>query len=300
MTEVVQSDVCCANCGIAEVDDIKLKECDGCDLVKYCSDKCREDHREQHEEECKKRKAKLHDKKLFRQPDGSHLGECPLCFLPMPLDMNKYTMKSCCIKTVCDGCLYVHHVRNRIETCPFCREPGTGDDEECKRRMMKRVKANDPAALREKGTETYEGGDWDIAIEYWTKAAELGDPEAHYQLSTMYHQGRGVEKDEEREVYYLEKAAMDGHHQARYNLGCYESRNGNFERSVKHFIIAANLGDEVSMKALWKYYSAGAITKEELEATLRTHKAAIDETKSEDRDLVEKSLMNGSRKIWVE
>ena len=44
----------CANCGAAEVDDIKLEECDGCDLVKYCSDKCREEHREKHGEECKK------------------------------------------------------------------------------------------------------------------------------------------------------------------------------------------------------------------------------------------------------
>ena len=34
-------EVCCANCGIAQVDDIKLKICDGgCDLVKYCSDRC--------------------------------------------------------------------------------------------------------------------------------------------------------------------------------------------------------------------------------------------------------------------
>ena len=26
---------CCASCGIAEVDDINLKDCDDCDLVKY-------------------------------------------------------------------------------------------------------------------------------------------------------------------------------------------------------------------------------------------------------------------------
>ena len=26
---------CCASCGIAGDDDIKLKDCDGCDLVKY-------------------------------------------------------------------------------------------------------------------------------------------------------------------------------------------------------------------------------------------------------------------------
>ncbi len=45
----------CATCGIAQVDDTKLEECDGCDLVKHCSDKCRENHIEQHEEEFKKR-----------------------------------------------------------------------------------------------------------------------------------------------------------------------------------------------------------------------------------------------------
>ena len=39
----------CANCGIAGVDDVTLKDCDGgCDLVKYCSDKCQENHRGQH------------------------------------------------------------------------------------------------------------------------------------------------------------------------------------------------------------------------------------------------------------
>jgi len=36
----VADKICCASCGIAEVDDIKLKKCDDCDLVEYCSDKC--------------------------------------------------------------------------------------------------------------------------------------------------------------------------------------------------------------------------------------------------------------------
>ena len=34
----VATDSCCASCGIAEVDEIKLKKCDDCDLVKYCSE----------------------------------------------------------------------------------------------------------------------------------------------------------------------------------------------------------------------------------------------------------------------
>jgi hypothetical protein len=53
---------------------------------------------------------------------------------------------------------------------------------------------------------------------------------------------------------------------------------------------AANLGDEESMKALWKHYSCGNITKEDLEATLRTHQAAIDAMKSEQRKEAERYL----------
>ena len=63
---------CCAACGIAEIDDIKLKECDGCDLVKYCGDECRRDHKLVHEEECKKRAAELRDELLFKQPESTH------------------------------------------------------------------------------------------------------------------------------------------------------------------------------------------------------------------------------------
>ena len=69
-----EDEVLCACCGIAAVDDVKLAECNGgCDLVKYCSDKCRETHREQHEDACKQQTAELHDKKLFEQPELLHL-----------------------------------------------------------------------------------------------------------------------------------------------------------------------------------------------------------------------------------
>jgi TPR repeat protein len=162
------------------------------------------------------------------------------------------------------------------------------NDEEYEERVMERVKANDPAAMRFMGTARLGEGDWDSAFEYLEKAAELGNAEAHYQLSVMYRKGDGVAKDEEKAVYHLELAAIGGDPEARYNLGCIEGNNGNIERSVKHYIIAANLGYEDSMKMLWKQYSAGNITKEELEVTLRTHKAAIDAMKSPQREEAEK------------
>jgi TPR repeat protein len=79
-------------------------------------------------------------------------------------------------------------------------------------------------------------------------------------------------------------AAIGGHPNARFNLAIIEGKNGNVERAAKHFIIAANLGHEDSMKLLWNCYSDGLVSKTELDATLRAHKAAIDATKSAQRD----------------
>ncbi len=277
-------DICCANCGISEVDEVKMEE-EGCasKLLRSYSDKCREEHREQDEEECQKQVAKMHDNDLFRQPEKSHLGECLLCFLPMPIDVRKSTFKACCSKLVCLGCLYANGKSNGNFNCPFCREPATNREGNTKR-TMERIRANDPAAMRFMGMKLYLEGNYHTAIEYWTNAAELGDVDAHYRLGGSYYKGEGVEKDEEKAVYHYEKAAIGGHPDARHNLAAVEKENGNKERSVNHFIIAANLGNENSMKALWGHYSDKNITKEDLEATLRTHKAAVDAMKSLDRD----------------
>ena len=284
----------CANCGIpeAEVGENKLEECTACQSVRYCSDKCREEDIELHSEVCEKRQAEMYDKRLFTKPEGTHRGECPLCFLPMPIDPRKSLLKSCCSTSVCKGCNYANRKSGGSDRCPFCREPRPKKGESCKRNM-KRIKANDPVALRKMGTSRYQEGDYEGAFEYWTKAADLGDFDAHYDLGLMYKNGEGVEEDKEKMAYHWEKASIGGHPQARYNLGCYEERHGTMERSVKHFVISAKLGLEESMKALWKHYSVGNITKEELEATLRTHQAAIDEMKSPERDAAAAAVFIG-------
>lgn len=283
LDEVATDENVCANCGTAGVDDINLEECADCQSVPYCSDNCREEHREQHNEECNMRAAILHDKKLFTQPDGNYRGECPICFLPMPLDQKKSKMYKCCSNYICNGCVYSHRRSDGGRNCPFCREPSADEEEDIKR-LMKRVKANNPAAMIEMGNKCGKKGDYGKAVEYFTKAAELGDAGAHSILGYMYWVGEGVEKDDDKAIYHNEKAAICGNPEARHNLGCYEERNGNAERAVKHYIIAANLGLDESMKVLWEFYSAGYITKDDLEATLRTHKAAIDAMKSKERD----------------
>ncbi len=134
---------CCSLCGIEECDDIKLKECDDCDLVRYCSDDCRLLHKSEHEEACKKRVAVLRDELLFKQPECSHLGDCPICCLPLPLDVSKTGTAACCSKVICKGCEYANAKREaemRLEsTCLFCREPNQKTEEEYEKQHMERA-----------------------------------------------------------------------------------------------------------------------------------------------------------------
>jgi TPR repeat protein len=153
---------------------------------------------------------------------------------------------------------------------------------------MKRIKENnDPAAMRLLGTKLYSEGDYDTAVEYMTKAAELGDTEAHYGLAVLYRNGECVEMDEKKQVYHLEEAAIGGHPYARYDLGCIEARNGRYERARKHFITAANLGHHPSLSQVKRLYAEGHASKEDYADALRAYQAAIDATKSEQREEAE-------------
>jgi TPR repeat protein len=291
--EAADGMLCCASCGKVEGDKIKndaiiLKLCTACKLVRYCSVDCQKKHRPQHKKACKKRMAEIRDANLFRQPDESHLGECPICCLPLPLENGKSVITSCCCKVICKGCDYANYLREEEqgleERCPFCREPLPCTDEEKVQNLMERVKANDPVGLFQVGTRCHREGDFEGAVEYYTKAAELGEIDAQYKLATMYDGGLGVDKDEKKEVYYLEEAAIRGHPDARYNLGCHEEENTRIDRAVKHFIIAAKLGDDGALERVKNGFQRGWVSKEDYAAALRGHQAAVDATKSKQRD----------------
>ena len=288
----------CASCGIAEVDEIKLKECGGCDLVRYCSDECREEHKLEHEEECKQRAAELREELLFKQPESSHFGECPICCIPLPLDIRKSPINECCSKVICNGCSHANKMRayeKRLEySCPFCREPMSSTDDEHDKRRMKRVEANDPVSIHQEGVIQYKRGEYIKAFEYWTKAADLGDAEAHYKLALSYHHGHGVEKNKGKKIYHLEEAAIGGHPHARYSLGRYEWNYGNLERAVKHWIIAATQGQDESVKNLMNAFKGGFVEKANLDSALRAYQAAVDATKSPQREAAEAYYKNSN------
>ena len=285
--EVTEVEEVCASCGITAGDDIKLKKC-ACDLVKYCGVECQRNHRPQHKKGCKKRIAAMRDDRLFTQPDESHHGECPICCLPLPLDGEKRIINTCCCKRICIGCDYANKKREweqgLEQRCPYCREVLPYTDEEIHQNLIERAKANDPNALYEMGENCRNEGDYEGAVEHYTKAAKFGNMMAHHSLSYMYHDGQGVEKDMKKAVYHWEEAAIGGHARARYNLGYYEGGNGRFDRATKHFMIAAKQGHDGALKEVERNFRWGFVSKEEYTTALRGHQAVVDATKSQQRD----------------
>ncbi len=286
----------CASCGIAAIDNVTLKKCGGCELVEYCSVECQKNHGPQHKQACKKRMAEIRDDRLFTQPKISCYGECPICCLPLPIpEASQYGGRemTCCSKIICRGCCYAAVVESALNErrfrCPFCREP-LPKTKEMNQNRMKRVKANDPFALQWAGGLCHHEGDIEGAIQYWTKAAELGEMDAHFNLSLMYQRGEGVEKDQKKVIYHLEEAAIGGHPEARYNLGVYEKDGdgGSYDKAVKHFIIAANLGYDDALDTLKDCFLNGLVSKEVYASALRGHQAAVDATKSKHREEAEK------------
>jgi TPR repeat protein len=153
---------------------------------------------------------------------------------------------------------------------------------------MKRIKKhNDPVAMTHMGKQRDIEGDYMKALEYFTRAAELGDVAAHGCLGRLYYEGRGVEKDMKRAVCHLEQAAIGGHPFARGYLAVHEKNNNRMERAAKHQIIAANLGFEPSLKWIKELFVEGIVSKDEYAAVLRGYQAAVNETKSAEREKAE-------------
>mmetsp|Transcript_33653 Transcript_33653/g.75972 ORF Transcript_33653/g.75972 Transcript_33653/m.75972 type:complete len:314 (-) Transcript_33653:13-954(-) len=285
----------CANCGKRDGDGgeggtAKLTNCAACRLVKYCGADCQKAHREQHKKACELRAAELKDERLYGQ--GQERPEddfCPICSLPIPHPMDMHSsLSACCVKKVCHGCIRAVGKRGMLETCLFCRTPLFEDVATANAYLQKRVDAKDPAALSSRGNQYYYGSygfehDLPRATELWTEAAKLGNIEAQYALAFNFFDGRGVPHDEEKALWYLEKAAMQGQVDARHKLGWLEHDNGNRGRAVRHYLISAKMGLEKSLFAIKDMFAAGRASKEEYAEALREYQNAVEETKSPER-----------------
>jgi TPR repeat protein len=108
--------------------------------------------------------------------------------------------------------------------------------------------------------------------------------DAHCGLGMLYFNGTGVEKDVKKMVYHFEQAAIGGNPFARGVLATHEKSNGRIERAARHFMINANLGCDLSLKYMKDLFVKGVVSKEDYNAALRGYQAAVNETKSAERE----------------
>ena len=233
--------------------------------------------------------------------------DCPVCFVPLPLDQAEFSYWVCCGKIICPACswetaraeLVINAKRAEKKQppldhacllhCPFCRTALDGSKFQYEERIRKgdakaacglAFKYRDGIARRNIPKDEVK------SLELLHHAADnLSSLEAMAELGHMYFYGQdGVTKDEKRGRQYLEDAVKMGDARARFLLGCIEEKEENIGLAVRHWKVAAAVGEKHSMKVLWKCFIKGALEKAELEETLRAHKEAYDSMNSEERE----------------
>ena len=221
------------------------------------------------------------------RPEGD---ACTICFLLIGLPVEHHSMiKPCCMKRVCKGCILAARQRGIGDKCPFCRAPRPRDDASALAMVQKRVRKGDAEALNHLGEQYFFGylglaKDVPRAIELWTDAAELGSVDSHYFLGLLYYNGDGVEEDKPRAIHHLQQAATEGDAMSRNNLGFVESKEGNYEVALQHWMISAKMGHEKSLNNIKKMFMTGNATKAQYAEALRGYQNAIQEMKSPQRE----------------
>ena len=214
---------CCAECGKEEGDGgASLKICKPCMQVKYCNTECQHKHWATHKAACKLRAAELRDEVLFKDPPPKE--ECPICFLPMPINLvccvslppatissvpvSDYALANeelanmemeefnpCCGKSICRGCIHSFR-KSGTRKCPFCNtDRCSKTEEEDNEDLMNRAAVNDAASINLLADSYYQGlyglqRDRAKAIELYARAAEVGYSKAHSSLGVIY-EGEG-------------------------------------------------------------------------------------------------------------
>ena len=93
------------------------------------------------------------------------------------------------------------------------------------------------------------------------KDAEAGSIRSQWYLSTVYFQGSGVTKDEEKAIFWASKAASQGHTESQFNLGSIYSREAStsqdYDKALFWFKKAADKGHDSAQNGIGVLYLNG-------------------------------------------
>ncbi|KAL7533631.1 hypothetical protein ACHAXR_005364 [Thalassiosira sp. AJA248-18] len=220
--------------------------------------------------------------------------DCPICFIPIPVECDEYVNMPCCGNLICAGCS--HALRNgkgSSGACAFCRTP-IANENEFLAQSRKRMELDDAEITFCMGCYYSSGShglpkDKKKAFELFLRAAELGSARACTNVAIAYRTGVLVERNESKHIHYLSKAAKLGEVRGRYNLALAEESKGNIELALRHWKIAAAQGSSAPLPHILESYQRGMLSKDEYTDILRACQRAKDAEWSRDREIAKKS-----------
>jgi TPR repeat protein len=134
-------------------------------------------------------------------------------------------------------------------------------------------------AALQSAKDAYQRQDYPQAVEWFRKAAELGDAKGQYSLGVAYNEGKGVPQDYAQAAQWFRKAAEQGVAQAQNNLGfLYQQGQGvpkDLSLAAQWFRKAAEQGFPQAQKNLGFAYRDGqGVKKDPVQAAAWLRKAA--------------------------
>ncbi|MDF0665021.1 MAG: tetratricopeptide repeat protein [Nitrospira sp.] len=131
-----------------------------------------------------------------------------------------------------------------------------------------------PEALYHKASSHFSAGQVREGLELLSKAAGLGYPKAMSDLGALYSKGIGVPEDWEEAIKWWTRAAQIGDLGAIYNVGAYYYRRGDFSMAFSWFSEAANRGLPEGMMSVGYMYVRGESVSQNRAEGLRWLRAA--------------------------
>ncbi|MBR4768069.1 MAG: sel1 repeat family protein [Lachnospiraceae bacterium] len=114
----------------------------------------------------------------------------------------KWIGLGCLILTICSAAFFAGFLRHSHAS----GDSGTRVDADAESKRAEK--------FLEKGNTTFEAQKYESAVQYYTRAAELGNAEAQYRLGCCYETGTGVEQDLNKAEFWIRQSADQGMAQA--------------------------------------------------------------------------------------
>ena len=135
--------------------------------------------------------------------------------------------------------------------------------------------------LYQLGLSCDEKEDYEQAVKYFKRAAELGHASAQFNLGCCYDEGEGVTQNYYEAVKWYRKAAEQGNADAQLNLGnCYDNGEGvpqDYQEAIKWYRKAAEQGDAVAQSNLGDCYENGQGVTQNTKEAIKWYRLAAEQ-----------------------